>query len=401
MITMSKFMMASVSAVFLLIAIHTGNAEPHKDSVSVLYFDNTTRTQEYNWMSKGIADMLTSDIAGRGAVDVVERSNLKKILDEQELSLTGLTGDTRALKIGRLLSANKLIYGSFIIQGGTVVINGKLTETESGKIAATFSVKGPVDRFLSIQSDLSHKLQKALGIETAGSAASTPEYSLKAVKTYYQGLDLLDRGAVEDARKKFEESSRIDPYYLKPYQGIEESYKYLKDFINMRHQREIAALYDKIIRIHKRLNKTPWRTFADIVMDPYYVKLRAENEPLYEKEVYAYQQGDTPAVCTWNLQHNLSELASQYTEYFNETNKASALYAEIISITEKSRKAFARDPFLPEILYSGLLAEETLGNWPEVKKRCEELMSNHPDYRMMWAVEDFYKRSLEKLSKKR
>jgi TolB-like protein len=400
MITMNKFrfMIVPLLIVSLFSAIHAEDAVPHKDSVSVLYFDNTTRNAEYSWLSKGIADMLISDIAGRGVVDVVERSNLKKILDEQELSLTGLTGDKRAVEIGKLLSAQKLIYGSFIIHGSTIVINGKLTETESGRIAATFSVRGPVDRFLSIQNDLSLKLQKALGIETPG---ATTEYSLKAVKTYYQGLDLLDKGAVEDARKKFEESSRIDPYYLKPYQGIEESYKYLKDFIKMRHQREIAALYDKIIRIQKRLKETPWRTFADIVMDPYYVKLRTENEPLYQKEVYAYQQGDTPAVCTWNLQHNLSELASLYAEYFNDTSKASALYAEIISITEKSRKAFAKDPFLPEILYSGLLAVETRENWPEVKKRCEELMSNYPDYRMMWAVEDFYKRSLEKLSKKK
>jgi hypothetical protein len=47
----------------------------------VLYFDNTTRNQEHAWLSKGIADMLISEIAGRGAVDIVERTNLNKLLD--------------------------------------------------------------------------------------------------------------------------------------------------------------------------------------------------------------------------------------------------------------------------------------------------------------------------------
>ncbi len=28
---------------------------------------------------------------------------------------------------------------------------------------------------------------------------------------------------------------------------------------------------------------------------------------------------------------------------------------------------------------------------------CEELMLNYPDYRMMWAVEDFYKEALGNL----
>ncbi|OHD65481.1 MAG: hypothetical protein A2176_13180 [Spirochaetes bacterium RBG_13_51_14] len=364
----------------------------------MLYFDNTTRNAEYAWLSKGIADMLISEIAGRGVVDVVERANLKKILDEQELSLTGLVDDKKAVELGKLLSANKLIYGSFIVQGNTIIINGKLTETESGKITATFSIRGPSEGILALQNDLTLKVQKALGMEVREALKKAPEHSLQAVKKYYQGLDLLDKGAVEDARKKFEEASTIDPYYLKPYQGIEESYKYLKDFIKMRQQREIAGLYDKIIKIQNRLKETPWRTFADIALNPQYAELRKENQALYEKEVYAYYQGDTPAVCTWNLQNNLFELADLYVEYFNETERAAALNREIISITEKSRKAFAKDPFLPEILYSGLRAKVFLEDWQDVKKRCEELMGNYPDYRMMWAIEDFYKNALEKLS---
>jgi len=34
--------------------------------------------------------------------------------------------------------------------------------------------------------------------------------------------------------------------------------------------------------------------------------------------------------------------------------------------------------------------------WDRVKEQCEELMLDYPDYRMMWAVEDFYEDALEK-----
>jgi TolB-like protein len=382
----------------VLIMLYIVNPVYAKDTVSVLYFDNMSKNPEYAWLSKGIADMLISDIAGRSAIDVVERESLKKVLDEQQLSLTGLVDEKKALELGKLLSASKLIYGSFIVQKNTVIINGKLTETQSGKIAAAFTAQGPLDSILSVKEDFSLKIQKALGIEIKDSAKKERDTSINAIKKYYQGLDLLDKGAVDDARKKFEEASKIDPYYLKPYQGIEESYKYLKDFIKMRKQREIAGLYEKIIKIQNRLRETPWRTFADIAMNPYYVKLREENQALYDKELYAYFQGDTPAVCTWNLQNNLFELADLYTENFNDTVKASALNKEIISITEKSRTVFAKDPFLPEILYAGLRASVYFEDWKEVKRRSEGLMSKYPDYRMMWAIEDFYKRALEKLS---
>ena len=34
-----------------------------------------------------------------------------------------------------------------------------------------------------------------------------------------------------------------------------------------------------------------------------------------------------------------------------------------------------------------------------VMSLCERLMSDYPDYRMMWAVEDAYDRALKKLGK--
>jgi TolB-like protein len=387
---------------FLIISTFSSEAAASgRDTISILYFDNTTKNKDYEWLSKGIADMLISDIAESGAVDVVERADLKKVLEEQELSLTGLTDDKKALELGKLMSASKLIYGSYIIQGNSIIINGKITDTESGKIKSVFAVKGALESILSLQNELSVKAGKALGITNGKAQQTAPEYSVEAVKKYYQGLDLLDKGAVDDARRKFDEASKIDPYYLKPYQGIEESYKFLKDFTKMRQQREIASLYDKIAKIQRRLREKPWRTFADIAMNPRYEKLRKKDNALYEKEIYAYYQGDTPAVLTWNLQNNLSELADLYEEYFKDKERAVELHKEIILITEKSRTVFAKDPFLPEILYSSVLACSYLEAWPELKQRCEELMTRYPDYRMMWAIEDFYKRSLEELAKKK
>jgi TolB-like protein len=394
MIVISVFL-----SVFISGNLYSKDPELSRETISVLYFDNTTKNSEYAWLSKGIADMLISDIAGYGTVDVVERGDLNKVLNEQELSLTGLIDEKRVLELGKMMSASSLIYGSFIIQGNSIVINGKVTNAESGKILSSFSVKGDLKSILELQSELSLKAVKILGIKTGDLKQSVPEYSVEAVKKYYQGLDFLDKGAVDDARRMFEEASLIDPYYLKPYQGIEQSYKFLKDFTKMRQHREVAVLYEKISKIQARLNEKPWRTFAQVAFDPRYENLRRRDNALYEKEIYAYYQGDTPAICTWNLQNNLSELAGLYEEYFNDRVKAEMLYSEIILISEKSRKLFVKDPFLPEILYSAVLADSSLENWARLKVRCEELMMNYPDYRMMWAVENFYKRSLEELSK--
>jgi TolB-like protein len=390
------------ASVYQKICARANDTEGGKETLSVLYFDNITKDREYDWLSKGITDMLISDIMRTGMMDVIERTNLKKILDEQALSQSHLADDTRALALGKLLSATKLIYGSFIVRGNIIIINSKITATESGKILSAFSVRGPAESLLSLQDELSVKIKSALGMKDSISHYPAAQYPLEAVKKYYQGLDLLDMGAVEDARRKFGEAAAIDPYYIKPYQGIEESYKFLKNFTRMRQQREINSLYEKVNRLQARLKEKPWRTFADIAVDPRYQELRRNNSALYEKEVFAYSQGgETPAVCTWNLQNNIAELAGLYEEYFEDTSSAVNLYNEVIRTAERSRKLFAKDPFLPEILYQAVLSCSYLEKWADLKQRCEELMNNYSDYRMMWAVEDFYKKSLEKLAEKK
>ncbi|MBI4976552.1 MAG: hypothetical protein HZC28_03675 [Spirochaetes bacterium] len=366
-----------------------------RETISVLYFENTSKNTAYAWLSKGLADMLTTDISGgRVPLDIVERQQLQNVLREQELSLTGAVDSAKALTIGKLLAATRLLYGSFIVTGQTIRIDAKLTDTTSGKILRTFSAVGETAKALAVEHELASNVITALGGIQSGSV----HRSIEAVRSYYEGLDLLDRQLITEAQVKFRESSAFDPYYIKPQQGIEESYVFLKDFKSIRFQREILEAYDKISRLDMRLKAPSWRSFASAAADPYFVKLRERSKEQYDRELYAYTQGETPAQCTWNLQNVLGELADMYEENFSDTNRAVLMRREMIAVAEKSRSVFAKDPFLPELFYQALLAVRDMGNWQEVKKRCEELMTRFPKYRMMWAIEDMYEQSLKELS---
>ncbi|MCK4797225.1 MAG: hypothetical protein KAT05_07570, partial [Spirochaetes bacterium] len=57
------------------------------------------------------------------------------------------------------------------------------------------------------------------------------------------------------------------------------------------------------------------------------------------------------------------------------------------------------DSFLQEVLYNEILALSEMKNYKLLKSKCEELMMNYPDYRMMEFVEDFYEDSLKELKK--
>ncbi|OHD57522.1 MAG: hypothetical protein A2014_04740 [Spirochaetes bacterium GWF1_49_6] len=383
----------------LLIAAMTGFSFG-KDVISVMYFDNTTGNKNFEWLRKAIADMLISDISESSEIEVVERENLQKIIEEQKLSLAGLVDEDQAIKIGQMLNAKKMIYGAFVISGNDVRIDGKITDTESGKILATFSSKGLVKNILNMQNELAGKALTAMGVKMPQILAVPQAFAFEAVKTYYEGLDLLDKGVADEALKKFHEASAFDPAYLKPYEGIEESYKFLKDFKMMRFQKEINDMYYKIHQMEVRLNDPKWMTFGGLVSTPEYAQLSKQDSDAAFKKFYAYYQGDTPAQLTWNLQNAVMELGGMYEEYFGDTNKEASLYQEVINIADKSASKFKKDKFLPEIIYQKLLALVYLERWTEAKKVCEDLMVNFPDYRMMWAIEDMYERALEHLKGK-
>jgi len=366
--------------------------------LSVLYFENTTDNQSYNWLSKGLADMLITDITGVPEVTVVERENIEKILKEQERSLNDLYDESSAVAIGKLLNANELIYGSFIIHENSIRIDAKLVEVGTAKIIKTVDVSGVLEKLFTLQKELAIEFLKALGLEIPTLIMQVDTTSLDAAEAYYTGIQLLDEGAFSEAAEKFKEASNIDPYYLKPKKSLEDAYQFLKDFKRMRYQRELYKLYERVAEIKRRLAAEDWMTYAEFLTDCYNKGLSNQECHELAEKTPTYFSCDTRAHCTWELQNTLMEIADDSEEYFGDIEIEACMYNEIIYIAQQARTQFKDDPFLPEILYNELFSLKYFKKWQELMKACEYLMVTYPDYRMMWTVENFYETALEELS---
>lgn len=57
------------------------------------------------------SDSITHHFFKTGKIDVVEREAIERILKEQKLSMTGLIDTGKAVKIGKMLGANVVIFG--------------------------------------------------------------------------------------------------------------------------------------------------------------------------------------------------------------------------------------------------------------------------------------------------
>ncbi|MBI9107737.1 MAG: hypothetical protein JEZ04_13400 [Spirochaetales bacterium] len=366
--------------------------------VSVLYFSNNSSDDKLDWLSKGLADMLLTDLALSDEIKVIEREELEKIISEQKFSLSGMSDDNQSLEIGKLLSAELLVTGSFISSGGRLRIDGKILNTETGELLGAAKTEGDLDSLFALEAEIAALIFENLALSQPEGLRLTSAAALPAAEAYYKGLQSFDRGEYDKAIEFYKASALADPQYQKPREGLEASYKFLKDFRRMRQQREINQLLSKAAVLRSRLGKEKWITYADFLMQAYQNGNTDNTELNKTAEEQGLFSGETPAVCSWNLQNTLMEIADLAIENFDDGELAAYSRNEIISIAEKGRTQYADDPFLPEIIYQQLLIAYYEDEYEASLALCEELMLNYPDYRMMWAVEDFYETALEELS---
>ena len=373
-------MIKSILIFILLLIIH--NLLFSQSTISVLYFENTTNDEEYQWLSKGLADMLISDLNGLPGIKIIERESLEKILQEQALSLSGLT-EGKSAEIGKILQADQLVYGSYIINDEDIRIDLKLVKVESGRIEYTTNVNGDIEDIFLLQTELVTNIRDFLNIEMGQIPRQAETKSIAALSSYYTAIDHLDNKRYTEAERSFKKATDLDPLFFRAQEGLAESYKFLKAFKKHRQQREIAGLYTKINNLLQRIAAPKWYSFADIVQSEQYRALSPEQQQEWNASHNEYLICNTPAQCTWHIMLTLDEIARKSADYFKDHAVQQKLWLQIDKIGEDSRTIYINDPFLNEILYIQLLAYYSIPDYPRLKVKAEEFMINYPDYRLI------------------
>ncbi len=90
-----------------------------------------------------ISEMLRSAIVNSGSFRVLDRENMERILEEQQIEMSGVTecatGDC-ASKIGKMLNVDKIIVGSVSRLDGSYVLTAHLVNVTTSEIVASKSM---------------------------------------------------------------------------------------------------------------------------------------------------------------------------------------------------------------------------------------------------------------------
>lgn len=215
----SLLLAAATLTVSALPVFAQGTAANQRPTLAVLYFTNGALIDNASYapLSKGMAEMLITELAQNNAVRVVERDRLQSLIEEQNLQNSDRVDKETAVKLGKTLGARHMLMGTFVIDPKrNMRIDVRAVNTETSAIEYTESVTGNADNLLQMVIQLGSKVNAGLklpALKTASStipAAKSPN-QFKALMAMSQALEAEDKKNKSQAVSLYKQAIALNP----------------------------------------------------------------------------------------------------------------------------------------------------------------------------------------------
>jgi tetratricopeptide (TPR) repeat protein len=190
-------------------------------TLAIVNFTNSSITDKDDWdpMQQGFASLMIHAMGPATDLKLVERERIRWLLDEQNLQRDpSLIDQATAVRAGRLLGAQTVIFGSFIVNRRDLLISARLVDVETGEILFSEQARGRAENFDQLVESLSLQVARTLNVDLASADVETR--SLDAALSYSEGLALVEQGDYEGAHRKFLQALDYDPNYSRARQRV-------------------------------------------------------------------------------------------------------------------------------------------------------------------------------------
>lgn len=196
----------------------------HRATVAVLYFTNSAlvRHEEFEPLSKGVTEMLITELAGSPSLQVVERDRLQSLLEEQDLARSGKVDQETAVRLGKILGAQHLLMGGFIIDPrNNMRLDLRAVNVETSRVEYVETVSGKSEEVLELVAKLGAKVNEHLRlppiasrVAPAGVKTSKAD-QLRAVMLLSRALEENDKGNAPGAMALYRQALDVYPGYTR------------------------------------------------------------------------------------------------------------------------------------------------------------------------------------------
>ncbi len=223
---------AVMTTVLSLAPVLLGAQQRNQDTrpgIAVLPFNNGGSygqgKEDFDALERGIAGMMISELSQNPAARVVERQEVQRLLDEQNLSAQGRVDPQTAAKVGKLVGARYTVLGTFIDFYGDFRVDVRLVNTETGEIVKTESERMQRDHMFDIIRNIAARLMKDANLPALQRQASDQrmgrQVPTEALTYYSRALLYSDHGQKDKAVEMFNRAIEIFPGYAEAKDGLQ------------------------------------------------------------------------------------------------------------------------------------------------------------------------------------
>jgi TolB-like protein len=206
-------------------------AQDTRPGVGVLPFRNGGSfgddPEDYDRLEVGVQQILMTELELGSDLRIVERSFLRELLAEQDLSPDRVDAQTAA-EIGRVVGAKYMILGGFVDVRGNFRLDARIVDTETTEILTARRVEGESDELLEMIVNLAGDLAEAADFEPlpprdVDTREASAEVPYLAVKRYSRAIELQDAGYVDEAQGLLQDLLDDFPSFVQARQALEQS----------------------------------------------------------------------------------------------------------------------------------------------------------------------------------
>jgi len=200
-----------------------------RPGVAVLAFENGgsygLNKEDYDALQRGMAGMMISELAANAGWRVVERAQVQKLLDEQNLGTSGRVDAQTAAKIGKLVGAKYVVTGSFIDLSGDFRLDVRIVNGETSEIVKTESDHMQREHLFDLIRNVALKLMKDVNLPALAKNVSDQRMSrqvpTEALTFYSRALLYQDRGQPDKAKEMYQRAVAVFPEYTEAKEGLQ------------------------------------------------------------------------------------------------------------------------------------------------------------------------------------
>jgi tetratricopeptide (TPR) repeat protein len=167
-------------------------------------------------LERGVAELLTTDLARSPKLTVLERARIQAVVDELALQGSGRTDAATNVRAGRLLRAGRLVQGSILqLDGSQLRVDAAVVDVPTTQVRGVAQGSDQMEQLFALEKRIALELFDQLGVSLTvaerNAIEQRPTRSLAAFLAYSRGLTAEDEGRYDEASRFYRDAMRLDP----------------------------------------------------------------------------------------------------------------------------------------------------------------------------------------------